>query len=637
LLTLLLSLRDCFRARAFLQAEILALRHQLLVLQRSNRGHKLRLGWADRVLWVWLSRLWNDWRSALLLVKPETVIAWHRQGFRLYWRWKSRCGEGRPTVSPEVRNLIRHMSLANPRWGAPRIHGELLKLGIQVSQATVAKYMVRHRKPPSQSWRTFLKNHAKDLVSTDFFIVPTIAFQLLFVFVILDQDRRRPIHFAVTANRTAEWTARQLLEAFPWDNAPRYLLRDRVYGEKFCETAKSMGIREVLAAPRSPWQNPFAERLVGSIRRECLDHVIVFHEAGLRRILKDYFEYYERCRTHLSLEKGAPVSRPVELPSLGHPASPGIKPCFPCCSVRSPGGVSSITSRSRRSCWSWPFPPTPPSRIFRGYAVPLHKTTISRIPLPHEAAGLSTPTESIISASRAGRRSLDFVPRRNGSADPPVRRRSVPRFHSFAGGNGGPLAARRGQGSDTQHHRERPRSNRDRRDRDRRFGSQVCPGRMGHGASDPRSSGGDGCGAPPLSSSLPRNTQCGSPGAERSHAPARDRADKELESRRQEGAAFCTEDFAACAGDTRGLWRGNNCVSPGMVPFRRRTYAPDRSGDTPARGLALSLPLHSVSDCRLRAGGGADVSEPASRRADPRTGRTALVSPHIAQQTSRRA
>src|SRR5205085_1159275 len=146
MLTLLLSLRDCFRARAFLQAEILALRHQLLVLQRSNRGHKLRLGWADRVLWVWLSRLWNDWRSALLLVKPETVIAWHRQGFRLYWRWKSRCGEGRPTVSPEVRNLIRHMSLANPRWGAPRIHGELLKLGIQVSQATVAKYMVRHRK-----------------------------------------------------------------------------------------------------------------------------------------------------------------------------------------------------------------------------------------------------------------------------------------------------------------------------------------------------------------------------------------------------------------------------------------------------------------------------------------------------------
>jgi putative transposase len=295
MLTLLFSLRDCFRARAVLQAEILALRHQLLVLQRSSRSHKLRLRWADRVLWVWLSRLWNDWRSALLLFKPQTVIAWHRKGFRLYWRWKSRCCQGRPTVSPEVRKLIRQMSLANPRWGAPRIHGELLKLGIQVSQATVAKYMVRHQKPPSQSWRAFLKNHAKDLVSADFFVVPTIAFQLLFVFVILDHDRRRAIHFAVTSNPTAEWTARQLLQAFPWDKPPRYLLRDRdrAYGEKFCESAKWIGIREVLTAPRSPWRNAYAERLIGSIRRECLDHVMVFHEPGLRRILKDYFEYYQ--------------------------------------------------------------------------------------------------------------------------------------------------------------------------------------------------------------------------------------------------------------------------------------------------------------------------------------------------------
>ncbi len=211
------------------------------------------------------------------------------------------------------------MSLANPRWGAPRIHGELLKIAIAVSQATVAKYMVRHRKPPSQTWRTFLKNHVKDLVSADFFVVPTITFQLLFVFVILDHDRRRPIHFAVTSNPTAEWTARQLFEAFPWDNAPRYLLRDRdsIYGEKFCETAKWMGIREVLTAPRSPWQNAYAERLIGSIRRECLDHVLVFREAGLRQTLKQYFAYYERCRTHLSLKKDAPVGRPVEPPSFG--------------------------------------------------------------------------------------------------------------------------------------------------------------------------------------------------------------------------------------------------------------------------------------------------------------------------------
>src|SRR5260370_34368942 len=219
MVTLLFPLRDCFRARAFLLAEILALRHQLLILQRSSRGHKLRLRWTDRVLWVWLSRLWNDWRSALLIVKPETVIAWHRRGFQLYWRRKNRRSDGRPTVSAEIRVLIRQMSLANPRWGAPRIHGELLKIGIEVSQATVAKYMARHRKLPSQTWRAFLNNHAKGLVSADFFVVPTISFHLLFVFVILDHDRRRPVHFAVTSNPTTEWTARQLLEAFPWDNA----------------------------------------------------------------------------------------------------------------------------------------------------------------------------------------------------------------------------------------------------------------------------------------------------------------------------------------------------------------------------------------------------------------------------------
>src|SRR6202011_1565277 len=171
--TVLFSLRDCLRSRAVLQAEILALRHQLLIFERSRRGHHLRLRWTDRALWVWLSRLWNDWRSALLMVKPETVIGWHRQGFRLYWRWKSRHGDGRPAVSPEVRNLIRQMSHANPRWGAPRIHGELLKIGIELCQATVAKYMVRHRKPPSQTWRTFLRKHTKDLVSLDFFVVPT--------------------------------------------------------------------------------------------------------------------------------------------------------------------------------------------------------------------------------------------------------------------------------------------------------------------------------------------------------------------------------------------------------------------------------------------------------------------------------
>jgi len=319
MLGLLFSVRDCFRSRFALQAEMLALRHQLLVLQRTTRGRKLRLRWTDRFLWTWLSRLWSNWRSALMIVKPETVIAWHRRGFRLYWRWRSRHSQGRPCLPQEVIYLIRKMSLANPRWGAPRIHGELLKLGLELSEATVAKYMVRHRKPTSQTWRTFLANHTKDLVSCDFLVVPTVFFRVLFVFVILSHDRRRPVHVAVTERPTAEWVAHQLLEAFPWDSAPHYLLRDRdgSYGEQFHKTASWLGIREVLTAPQSPWQNAYVERLIGSIRRECLDHVIVLNETGLRRILKSYFDYYEQTRTHLSLDKDAPISRLVQPPEIG--------------------------------------------------------------------------------------------------------------------------------------------------------------------------------------------------------------------------------------------------------------------------------------------------------------------------------
>lgn len=314
------SIRRGIRTRAALQTEILALRHQLLLLQRSSRGHRLRLGCADRLLWVWLSRFWSGWRSALVMVRPETVIAWHQKGFRLYWRWKSRHPLGRPSVSREVIDLIRKMSLANPRWGAPRIHGELQKLGFELSQATVAKYVVHRRRPPSQTWRTFLQNHAKELVGADFFVVPTVFFDLLFVFVILSHDRRRVIHFGVTAYPTAEWAARQLLEAFPWNSAPRYLLRDGdgSYGEKFGEAANCLGIREVLTAPQSPWQNAYVERLIGSIRRECLDHVIVLNEAGLRRMLKSYVDYYERSRTHLSLGKDAPIGRPIQPATMGH-------------------------------------------------------------------------------------------------------------------------------------------------------------------------------------------------------------------------------------------------------------------------------------------------------------------------------
>jgi putative transposase len=216
-----------FRSRAALQLEILALRHQINVLRRSQRG-RVRLSPADRLFWIWLMHLWSGWRSSLAIVQPETVIAWHRQGFRLYWTWKSRHGQpGRPALAKGTRELIRRMSRANPLWGAPRIHGELLKLGIDVSQATVARYMVRTRRPPSQTWRAFLNNHVTQLVSTDFFVVPTVTFRVLYVFVVLGHHRRRVVHFNVTANPTSEWTARKIAEAFPWDSAPRYLLHDR--------------------------------------------------------------------------------------------------------------------------------------------------------------------------------------------------------------------------------------------------------------------------------------------------------------------------------------------------------------------------------------------------------------------------
>jgi putative transposase len=319
LISPLAGLTSTLPTRASLQVEILALRHQLAVLKRGNR-RRLRLRASDRILWVFLSRLWPYWRESLLLVKPDTVVGWHRKGFRLYWRWKSRRARiGRPGTSTEIRDLIRNMSSSNVLCGAPRLHGELLKLGIEVSQATVAKYMVRHRKPPSQTWRTFLENHVKDLVSVDFFVVPTVTFRILYVFLVLAHDRRRVVHFNVTEHPTAEWTAAQLVQAFPWDTAPRYLLRDRdrIYGLAFRMHAANMEISEVLTAPRSPWQSPYVERLIGSIRRECLDHVVVVNETSLRRHVACYLDYYHGSRSHLSLGKDSPDGRAVQPPDVG--------------------------------------------------------------------------------------------------------------------------------------------------------------------------------------------------------------------------------------------------------------------------------------------------------------------------------
>jgi hypothetical protein len=306
-----------FRSRAVVELENLALRHQLHVLRRQRPGRP-RLFTIDRLLWVLLYRLWPRCLEAMVLVKPATVIQWHRQGFRLFWRWRSR--SGRPSAEREIRDLIRQMSGANPLWGAPRIHGELLKLGIEIGQATVAKYMVRRRgTPPSQNWRTFLRNHAEGIASIDMFVVASVSFRLLYVMIILAHDRRSIVITAVTEHPTAAWLSRQLTEAFPWNTAPRYLLRDRdaSYGSYFCNRVEAMGITEVITAPRSPWQNAYVERVIGSIRRESLDHVVIFNERHLRRVLSSYVDYYQRTRTHLSLDKDCPDSRPIQHRSVG--------------------------------------------------------------------------------------------------------------------------------------------------------------------------------------------------------------------------------------------------------------------------------------------------------------------------------
>jgi len=253
LVALLASLRAGFRSRTALQLEILALRHQLAVYQRCSTRPRTKV--ADRLLWAWLSRTWVGWRNALVFVQPSTVIAWQRRRFRDHWARLSHARPGRPRLAKWIQDLVREMSSANPRWGSPRIVGELAKLGIQVAKATVERYMVRPKKPPSPTWRAFLANHVKDLVSVDFFVVPTVTFRVLFVFVVLAHARRRIVHFDVTEHPTAQWTAHQISEAFPWEEAPHYLIRDRdrVYGPPFRARVERMGIEEVLTAPRSPY------------------------------------------------------------------------------------------------------------------------------------------------------------------------------------------------------------------------------------------------------------------------------------------------------------------------------------------------------------------------------------------------
>jgi len=310
---ILAVLASPLKSKGRLEAENAALRHQLIVMRRKLRG-RIRFTDGDRCFFIQLYRWFPSVLNAITIIRPETLVRWHRAGFCCYWRWKSQSLGGRRQIDLELRALIRKMSIENPLWGAPRIHGELLKLGFEVAQSTVAKYMPKRCGPRSQGWGTFLRNHAPDIAAMDLFIVPTIGFELLYALVVIRLDRRDLVWVNVTTNPTAEWIARQLTEAFPWDEAPLYVIHDhdRVYGTVVIRRLRAMGIRDKPIAPGSPWQNGFAERLIGSIRRECVDHIVVLSESHLRRILTKYATYYNELRTHWSLNKDAPIHRAIQ-------------------------------------------------------------------------------------------------------------------------------------------------------------------------------------------------------------------------------------------------------------------------------------------------------------------------------------
>jgi len=279
LLALGMFVADPFKSRTRLEAENLFLRHQLTIALRQAPP-RLRLRVSDRALLIAMTRFWPSLLGMTRLVQPETILRWHRAGFKMFWFWKSRNRGGRPKIDRGLRDLIERMSKENPLWGASRIHGELLMLGFEVAQSTVSKYMVRRRNPPSQTWETFLRNHADAIAAIDMFVVPTMTFDLLFAFLVLGHGRRQLLWFEVTRHPTAEWLARQITEAFPWVSAPAYLVRDndRAYGNVFTSRVRAMGIRDRPISCGSPWQNGIAERLIGTLRRECLDQILIFGE-----------------------------------------------------------------------------------------------------------------------------------------------------------------------------------------------------------------------------------------------------------------------------------------------------------------------------------------------------------------------
>ena len=304
---------DMFKSRSRLEAENLFLRHQLTIALRRAPS-RLRLRGSDRALLIWMTRLWPSLLGAAKVVQPETVLRWHRAGFKVFWRWKCRKRVGRPKIDRGLRDLIQRMSKENSRWGASRIHGELLMLGFEVAQSTVSKYMVKGGSPTSQSWKTFLRNHAHAITAIDMCVVPTLTFDRLFAFLVLGHGRRQLLWFEVTRHPTAEWLSRQITEAFPWNSTPTYLVRDndRAYGHVFTSRVRAMGIRDRPISPGSPWQNGIAERVIGTLRRECLERMLIFGETHLRRVLLAYAAYYNETRTHLALQKDAPMHRTVQ-------------------------------------------------------------------------------------------------------------------------------------------------------------------------------------------------------------------------------------------------------------------------------------------------------------------------------------
>ena len=314
-LLFVLALRS-FRSRRGLLLENLTLRQQLAVLKQRNP--QPRFATSDKLFWVILRRLWPGWKQALILIQPETVVRWHRAGFKLYWTWLSRHRNrmGRKCVSRELRKLIFRMVAENSTWGAPRIHGELKILGFEVSERTVLRWMRKApRNPePAKRWAAFLSNHREAIAAMDFFTVPTLAFGVLYCFFVIAHDRRRILHCNVTKHPTSAWVIQQLRETFPYDSAPGYLIFDRgsSFNAEMIDAVRSFGIQPKRTSFRSPWQNGVAERWVGNCRRDLLDHVIVLNERHLKRLMNDYIRYYHEDRTHLALAKGTPGSREAE-------------------------------------------------------------------------------------------------------------------------------------------------------------------------------------------------------------------------------------------------------------------------------------------------------------------------------------